>query len=103
MKLTPMRLPKWLAHGLGYTVIVLTAPVWAPVLAALLFVVTLERWLDPPRWRRVFALWPVECDPWPDHGYSGWVWLETVWRNPASEGWSKYRYEAPSTHPEREV
>lgn len=51
--------------------------------------------LDPPVWRRWFALWPAECDPWPDGGFNGWVWLEMIWRNPAAPGWTKYRRELP--------
>jgi hypothetical protein len=76
-------------------VLAVTAPVWAPVVAAAWIVVKLDGRLDPPRWHRVFALWPVECDPWPEDGYSGWVWLESVWRNRNAPGWTKYRREAP--------
>lgn len=85
--------------ALVWPIIILTAPVWAPLLGIIITVAWLESKLDPPGWRRVFAWWPVECDPWPDAGYSGWVWLEMVWRNPNSQGWSFYRREAPVSQP----
>jgi len=81
-------------------IVVIMAPAWIPLFGAIFILVQVERWwnrvVDPPRWRKVFALWPVECDPWPDDGYSGWVWLETVWRNRNALGWTKYRREAPN-------
>lgn len=46
-------------------------------------------------WYKVFAIFPVECDPWPDDGFKGVVWLERVWKNNDPPGWSKYRREAP--------
>lgn len=77
---------------------VVTAPAWVPCVAAIMVAVCicavcerLARIIDPPGWRKVFALWPVECDPWPEDGFKGWVWLEPVWRNPNSPGWTKYR------------
>lgn len=96
MEIKPLRVPEPVAVCLGVVALALTAPVWAPVVAATWLVVKIDGWLDPPRWHRVFAFWPVECDPWPDDGHEGWVWLEAVWRNRNAPGWTKYRREAPA-------
>lgn len=96
MKIKPLSpLPKPVAWTIGVVSAVVTFPIWGPLIAMVWLSVKLERLLDPPGWRKVFALWPVECDPWPGHGYAGWVWLEIVWRNPNAPGWTNYRREAP--------
>ena len=95
MEIKSMRLPRAVENVLTWVVVVVTAPVWAPLAAFVWLVAKLEAWMDPPRWHRVFAFWPVECDAWPDEGFEGWVWLETVWRNKNAPGWTPYRREAP--------
>lgn len=99
MELRPIRLGQAAERALALPVAVfvaaLTFPVWGPIVVLLYVEEWWRKTFDPPRWRKVFALWPVECDPWPDDGYAGWVWLETVWRNPAAPGWTKYRREPP--------
>lgn len=95
MEVRPIKLPAAAETVLGWVAIIITAPIWAPVIGLAWVIDKLDRLLDPPRWHRVFALWPVECDPWPDDGFSGWVWLEPVWRNKNAPGWTPYRREAP--------
>lgn len=82
--------------AIAWPLLVITAPAWIPLVGAILLVVWLDKVLDPPGWRRVFAWFPVECDPWPTEGYDGVVWLETVWRHSRrGSGFSKFRREAP--------
>lgn len=92
-------LPRSVTRPLGMAAIVLTSPVWGLLIAIL--------WLDmmaskavkrlfPPRgdgWR--FAWLPVKCDPWPDDGFNGTVWLERVWWTANPRGFCHWSREAP--------
>lgn len=91
-------LPYCVARPLGIAAIVLTFPVWGPFCAAIWLQIAVEDLVKPmlarpDGWR--FAWLPVKCESWPDDGFNGVVWLETVWWSANPVGFSHWRREQP--------
>jgi hypothetical protein len=70
-------LPQWTGDAVMWGL----SPLWAPFVGLLIAMVWIDEKLQPSgEWHQWFAWHPVRCDPWPDEGFRGVVWLETVWR-----------------------
>jgi hypothetical protein len=92
MELKP--LPRHIARPLGIATLVITAPVWGPFVAIVGLAFETEQLLKrafarKDGWRFVWL--PVQCDPWPDDGFTGWVWLETAYWTANPRGFSHWR------------
>jgi hypothetical protein len=94
--LKPVRLSPGVGFALERAATVILFPLYAPLVAFIVASLWIGDRLEPPRvFRRWFAWWPTRCDPWPEEGFKGTVWLETIWRSNTAYG-MRYQREDPT-------
>lgn len=70
--------PRWYIE---WPILIITVPLWAPLVAALFLTVVISDWLErtfgpKKKWSRWFAWRPVRID----EGFGDYVWLENIER-----------------------